>query len=59
MDVEDLKGKGEYWIDFENDGNLLKVFCDILDDGCKCLMIMMMNLRWLLWVYDDDKKSKW
>lgn len=58
MDAEDSKGKGEYWIDPENDGNPLKVLCDISDDGCKCLMIMTMNLRWLSWVHDDDKKSK-
>ncbi|XP_027043373.1 uncharacterized protein LOC113671396 [Pocillopora damicornis] len=33
VDAEDSKGKGEYWIDPENDGNPLKVLCDISDDG--------------------------
>ena len=29
------KGDGEYWIDPEKDGNLLKVYCDMKTDGGK------------------------
>lgn len=32
-DFEDFCGDGEYWIDFEKNGNFLKVFCDMIIDG--------------------------
>ncbi|KAL9957126.1 hypothetical protein ACROYT_G038728 [Oculina patagonica] len=32
-DSGDSKGNGEYWIDPEKSGNLLKVFCDMTTDG--------------------------
>lgn len=32
-DSGDSKGDGEYWIDAENNGNPLKVYCDMTTDG--------------------------
>lgn len=32
-DSGDSKGDGEYWIDPENNGNPLKVYCDMTTDG--------------------------
>ena len=34
-DFGNPKGDGEYWIDPENNGNPLKVFCDMTTDGGK------------------------
>jgi len=34
-DSGDSKGDGEYWIDPENNGNPLKVYCDMTTDGGK------------------------
>ena len=33
QDSGDSKGDGEYWIDPENNGNPLKVYCDMETDG--------------------------
>lgn len=32
-DSGDSKGDGEYWIDAENNGHPLKVYCDMTTDG--------------------------
>ena len=32
-DSGDSKGDGAYWIDLENNGNPLKVYCDMTTDG--------------------------
>ena len=32
-DSGDSKGDGEYWIDPENNGNPLKIYCDMTTDG--------------------------
>ena len=33
LDSEDSGGDGEYWIDPENNGNPLQVYCDMTTDG--------------------------
>ena len=38
-DSGDSKGDGEYWIDPENKGNPLKVFCDMTTEGGKILVL--------------------
>ena len=33
LDSGDSRGDGEYWIDPENNGNPLQVYCDMTTDG--------------------------